>query len=520
MAEIPSSLDSALAFYNYLGVGAGEQAFLKKHVAFRYRTVAIAKRRGGQRILLVPERRLKFLQRRVLPLLEALYVVRAPVHGFVKGRGAISNASAHQARPFLLNIDLREFFPSITWRRALGMLQAIGLKEEVASAICQICVVKNQLPQGAPTSPILANMICFRLDKDLMKFAAAHRLKYTRYADDISFSSYVKPLALFDGDLPSAGKLTPERLSTALSALIGANGFTVNADKIWFSDRKARKEVTGLIVNEFTNVKRSFVRDLRASLYKVETIGKEQAANDFHQRYGGDAALANVIRGRLEWISQVRGRSFGAYRTLAKRYNILYPESQIHIEPTYDEILEKAVWILECDNGQDCSQATAFFLDGVGLVTANHVIESLPEGTSAEIYRPANATTKYKATPTAKRCGTRDLVIMDHDIPVGSYLYLEKSSAPVSTKDSIIAIGYPDYAHGDTLCQKSGNITSKLTKSAVKLLEVSAVMGDGLSGGPIVNDRYQVVAVVKSGGLGEQKQIGVDIAELLDLASE
>jgi RNA-directed DNA polymerase len=114
----------------------------------------------------VPERRLKFLQRRTLKLLEQIHSRRAPVHGFTKDRGAVTNANEHQTRPYLLNIDLRNYFGVITRRRVFGMLTTLGLEKEVALAVCSICVTRDQLPQGAPTSPILSNLVAYRLDRD------------------------------------------------------------------------------------------------------------------------------------------------------------------------------------------------------------------------------------------------------------------------------------------------------------------------------------------------------------------
>jgi len=141
MAALPNELLSANAFYAFLGVGAAERKFLERHAAFRYTQASIPKRRGGTRTLLVPERRLKFLQRKTLELLQQLQSPRAPVHGFIKDRGAITNANAHQTRPYLLNLDLRNFFGVITRRRVLGMLEALGLEGEVV-----VCPLRSGPP--------------------------------------------------------------------------------------------------------------------------------------------------------------------------------------------------------------------------------------------------------------------------------------------------------------------------------------------------------------------------------------
>jgi RNA-directed DNA polymerase len=139
MAAIPKALSSANVFYAYLGVGSGERKFLENHAYHRYKHVHVPKRRGGKRLLMVPERRLKLLQRKALKLLVELYRPRAPVHGFVKQKGAITNANEHQKRPYLVNIDVRNFFGVISRRRVLGMLISMGVPDDAAEAVCSIC---------------------------------------------------------------------------------------------------------------------------------------------------------------------------------------------------------------------------------------------------------------------------------------------------------------------------------------------------------------------------------------------
>ncbi|MHC2294031.1 RNA-directed DNA polymerase [Bradyrhizobium barranii subsp. barranii] len=521
MPTLPKALVSANDFYAYLGVGVGERKFLEKHAYHRYKHVHVPKRRGGLRLLMMPERRLKFLQRKTHQLLLQLYRPRTPVHGFVKDKGAITNANEHQKRRYLLNIDVRNFFGVISRRRVHGMLLSMGLTDETADAICSICVTANQLPQGAPTSPILSNLVAYRLDRDLMRFAKTYRLRYTRYADDISFSSYTPPLALFNAGLPTPGRVKPDQLSAVLSAAFSTNGFEIASDKVWFADSKSRKEVTGLVVNEFTNVRRTFVRNLRAAIYKTEKLGLATAQAAYQKKYGTTATLEQVLRGRLEWIAQVRGRSFGPYRTLGKRFNQLFPNSPIQILPTYDEIAQQAVWVVEfwVDEEKN-AQGTAFFLEGVGLVTAYHVLEKLPSGMQADLFRPSNAGKKFNTTPSSRKCEHRDLMILEHDVPPNEYLSLPVISSPERRNDQIIALGFPAYGPGDQLGKRPGQIYGRATKRAVKLLEVSAVLPDGISGGPIINDLHQVVGIAHKGGNLEQKQYAIEVSELLKLASE
>ncbi|WP_312164840.1 reverse transcriptase domain-containing protein [Phenylobacterium sp.] len=518
MGKIAVELQSHAALLKYLGLGKAEYIFLKRYVAYRYSAVAVPKRRGGSRTLLIPEPRLKYLQRKLYALLQSVYVRRAPVHGFVADRSAITNANQHQARPFLLNLDLENYFGSITTNRVRGLLTAISLPQLNADLIATLCTTANQLPQGAPTSPILANMVTHRLDKELMAFAARHRLRYTRYADDLSFSSYVQPTALFADAIPLPGRIAVSELSVELQSLILGNGFRINPGKVWFADKRTRKEVTGLIVNEFTNIRRTHVRSIRAGLHRLDTLGVSAALSAYEPRPGNKGTFDQVLRGQLEWLAQVRGRSFSAYRTLAKRYNTHFPGTPLPIDPTHEEIARDAVFVVdwESPDGSDCGQGTAFFLAGSGLVTAEHVVSGLAGG-KAEIYRPHKPTLKYSATLSPVYSAHADLALLDHDVPVSEQAWLEASLGGERAGEPIKALGFPDYAPGDELSVREGKIVGRSTKSAVRMVEVDAILPDGMSGGPIVNSRYQVLAVIKKGGPLEHRQLGVDLTELAKL---
>ena len=516
MPALPPELTSVAALHTKLGIGAAEAKFLSRYVRHRYRAAQIPKRRGGHRTLLAPDDRLKFHQRRLLELLTPLYRPKPAVHGFVSGRSPITNADAHQGRPYLLNLDLANYFGSISRNRVKGVLVAVGLPLDVANAVCDLTVVENQLPQGAPTSPLLANMVSFRLDKDLTAFAKAHRLRYTRYADDITFSSFMKPTALFSGPEPVPGPIDLSDLVPALTGLITGNNFTLNPLKARYCAPKTRKQVTGLVVNEFTNIRREFLRNARSSLYRMETLGLTAAEAEFRSKYDPKAKLEAVVRGRLEWIAQVRGRSFDPYRGLAARFNLLYPKTPLKIEPTNDEILARAVFVLEYGKGKNMGQGTAFFLEGAGLVTAHHVLAKMSKGW-ASLYRADKPATKYRARFSAKACAHRDLAILDHDVPITDQAFLRPAAGIDQVKSTVTVVGHPDFGPGDSLVQKQGRIVGRNVKSAVRYVEVDMQVGDGLSGAPIINDRYEVVAIGHKGGPAESKQLGVSVAEVFGL---
>lgn len=190
---IPPEFADEATLLSHLGINTNE---LKKIWWFRsqmYQQFSIAKGTGKVRLITAPDRRLKMLQQKLLPLLDQLYRVRSPVHGFVPNRSVKTNAESHRSRRFVINLDLKDFFPSITENRIQGLLSALGLNYRVAEIIARLSCFGSRLPQGAPTSPTLSNMICYRLDTDLMQVAKGARAIYTRYADDITFSSYQPP---------------------------------------------------------------------------------------------------------------------------------------------------------------------------------------------------------------------------------------------------------------------------------------------------------------------------------------
>lgn len=518
-------LSSGLALFGYLGVNSSEAKFLYLHSKYRYSISKIPKKRGGYRELRVPDDRLKYLQRRLVPVLEKLYTIRAPVHGFALGRSSVTNAACHQARPYLLNIDLENFFGSITSRRVKGLFEALHIPPSTIEVLVPLVTVSNQLPQGAPTSPIISNMVCFRLDRQFMQFAKIHHLRYTRYADDLTLSGFKAPIECFEDGLPISGRIDPSKLSVKVRSIIYGNDFGINKSKVWFSEKGARKEVTGLIVNQFVNVPRKYIRNLRASIYKLESMGIAAAQADFEARYSSTSQLADVLSGRLNWLAQVRGYSFEPYRKLASKYNLLFPTRKLRIDPSLSDIINRAVWAFEWiadtpDEKAKCNQASAVFVKGVGLVTAYHAVDGLPVGEAIDLFSPFLPGKAFSAKRTAIECPTRDIAILEHDVPKTEFHELLPASVddPISSKT--VAVGYPNFHAGDLLTKKEGEITSRFDRHSIPHCEVSQVLNSGMSGGPILNSRSEVIGIVHSGGLTEDRQIAVSIRAAVSLLEE
>ncbi len=163
-----------------------------------YSTFSIPKRNGGQRAIKAPCRTLKYIQRLIHESLSRAYGPHPAVHGFRQGRSIVSNAKEHTGRQYVLHVDLEDFFPSITRKRIYGRLIALPyeLKPKVANLIASLATdAYSRMPQGSPSSPVIANILAAELDTDLAKLCGSFHCTYTRYADDMERTLYNAVLA-------------------------------------------------------------------------------------------------------------------------------------------------------------------------------------------------------------------------------------------------------------------------------------------------------------------------------------
>jgi RNA-directed DNA polymerase len=508
----PPEFASLQALKLYLQITDEELLVIRKHRSKMYSHFAIPKKSGGVRIIDAPDARLLFLQRKLLDVLMSMHKPRNPVHGFVRQRSALTNAKEHLKRQHILNIDLKDFFPSISQERVSGLLSAIGIPKEVGIPILAICCVRNRLPQGAATSPIISNMISLRMDRRIMSFCKTRRIKYTRYADDLTFSLFTSPHQLFEAELPSPGRLKSDQVSRELNSIIIDNGFTPNESKIWYSGPTSRKEVTGLNVSDIVNVPRKFVRIVRATIFDIEKNGYPAAQRKFSTITKRISPLAEHLRGKILWISQVKSINDSVYISLARRYNALFPSRPLKIGHSKGEIRDLANWVLEKDANTvaTSSQGSAFFLSGFGLVTAFHCVEGAKK---LEVFHPHDPSQRFVVT-VDRSCKQRDLAILSHAIPAEKFLELEVFDQATRTGESVRIIGYPSFGPGSSLQVRDAKVVSHQTKSAVKQIVVDGKINQGNSGGPIVDQFDRVVGVAHKGGQGEPIDIAIAINEL------
>jgi len=292
-----------------MGVTLGELRFLafsrRTSTTTHYRRFAIAKKTGGQRQISAPMPRLKRAQQWILGnVLERVELHRA-AHGFRRGRSIVTNAEPHVGADVVINCDLRDFFPTITYPRIKGVFRKLGYGEAVATILGLICsepeldevqldgrtyyVARGErfLPQGAPTSPAITNLICRGLDARLSHAAERLGFQYTRYADDITFSG--------------SGQAA-ENIGRALRRIryvATQEGFEVHPEKTRVLRGSQRQEVTGLVVNERVNVSRTLLRRFRAVLFQIERDGPAG------KHWGNSSDVIASIEGFANFVAMV-----------------------------------------------------------------------------------------------------------------------------------------------------------------------------------------------------------------------
>jgi retron-type reverse transcriptase len=291
----------------------------KQPPTIKYRIFEIPKRKGGTRTIKAPIDALKLVQQRISILLqdcvdeinEAKNRKDRIAHGFKRKRSIITNARQHRNRRYVFNIDLEDFFPSINFGRVRGYFirdASFKLDKDVATVIAQIACHENALPQGSPCSPVISNLIAHVLDIHLVRLASTVGCTYSRYADDLTFSTNKKtfPPEIAEPD-PTDSHLW--RPGTELQRIITRSGFQINSAKTRMQYRTSRQEVTGLVVNKKINVRYEYKHTVRAMVHSLFTKGsfavyapiEKAGAVTIEKREG----TANQLHGMLGFIDSI-----------------------------------------------------------------------------------------------------------------------------------------------------------------------------------------------------------------------
>jgi retron-type reverse transcriptase len=250
----------------------------------QYSTFTIPKSGGGERKIEAPGAKLKLVQKKLSELLQDCLeeienknqYKNKSSHGFVRGKTIFTNARKHRNKKYVFNADLKDFFPSINFGRVRGFFiknADFELHPQIATIIAQIACNGESLPQGSPSSPIISNLIAGILDARLVKLAKKEGCIYTRYADDITFSTNKKK---FPTNIARQKQYTPGSwvVGPKLDSIISRSGFTINDQKIRMQSAYARQEVTGLTVNKVVNIEKNYRKQARAMVENMTKTGE------------------------------------------------------------------------------------------------------------------------------------------------------------------------------------------------------------------------------------------------------
>jgi retron-type reverse transcriptase len=301
-----------------IGIGVPELRWLAFHSdassVTHYRRWQIPKKSGGMREISAPMAKLAKAQRWILQnVLTPAMTFTQSAHGFIAGRSTLTNARPHVKRAIVVNLDLKEFFPSITFARVRGVFKRMGYSGAVATVLALLCTESPRraatydgktyhvaigprgLPQGACTSPMLSNNVAFYLDVRLDAFARKVGWTYTRYADDLTFSG--------DAIVPKGQKdaRSIAWLIARTRHVVEDEGFAVNEKKVRVARRNAAQTVTGIVVNDGPSAARSERRRLRAILHRARFEGIDR------QNRIGHPHFVEYLRGHVAYVSMVNG---------------------------------------------------------------------------------------------------------------------------------------------------------------------------------------------------------------------
>jgi retron-type reverse transcriptase len=322
VCETPEQIASAM------GISVGQLRFLAfsrdTSTISHYIRFKIPKKTGGERLISAPMPRLKNSQHWILVnILEKLELHDA-AHGFRRDRSIVSNAQPHVGADVIINFDLKDFFPSISYKRVKGLFQSFGYSEAAATIFGLLCTqaqveeveldgktyyvatTDRHLPQGSPASPAITNLLCRRLDRRLMGMAENLGFVYTRYADDLTFSASGESLCNICNILRRT------------ESIVAHEGFAINEQKTRILRKSRQQEVTGVVVNERPNISKKELKRFRATLYQIEKDGLEG------KHWGNSSDVMASIQGFANFVAMVNPEKGAEFQEQVQRIKEKY----------------------------------------------------------------------------------------------------------------------------------------------------------------------------------------------------
>lgn len=495
-----------------------------------YDTFSVPKKNGGVRLIQSPNNNLKIIQRKLSYIISLNYKMHRSSFGFIKKKSIVDNAKLHTNKKWVFNFDLKDFFHQFNQGRVIGLFKKYyKFNDSVAGILAEICCHENVLPQGAPTSPILSNILSFELDREFQNKCKKYNCVYSRYVDDITISTnkayFPKKIARRDteGDI-ILGNLSQE--------IIDNTGFEVNQNKIYLRHSSQNQHVTGLTVNEGVNVSRRYIKKIRAMVHNLRVNGENEAQEIFFRSYMANKASGKqemnmyaILKGKIQFVGQVKGKENSLFRKLAKEFNDLkLPKdvSPISILTPLEKNRRRYCFVVEVghDYGDEMYHYTgsAFYLKGVGLISSAHTFKEYYE--NKEYADKHHMYVFNENNPTERICIIRkhidyvlDIVIFDMEtkLEVNREGFLYSSSVSVGQRCALL--GYPKHSNGNTLNTEWGCITQELymgisakynsrtgkLDDRQKRYKISASIYAGNSGGPLIDENEKVIGIAAKG---------------------
>lgn len=492
----------------------------KKRPENMYHTFKIPKKDGTTREISAPDKALKEIQRKLANVLSAVYEPKVCAYGFIDEKNNVGNAEQHTKKRLVFNIDLKDFFSQIHFGRVRGLLMnaPYSLPDEAATTIAQIACFNGRLPQGAPSSPVITNMICIPLDNALMRLAKSTGCVYTRYADDITFSTYKHA---FDQSLVYVDN-EEVVIGDKLAAVLEKHSFAVNPQKITLRSRVCRQEVTGLTVNEFPNLRRSYIKQLRAIMHSCEKFGVLAAAKVYVKKGlcknpnicgivddpGSEDTVIEwfkmVLVGKVHYIKQVKGSRSLTYLAFAQKVNVLFGKDIFDLTELhrFESTIKNSTFVLQYSEGENFVQGSSFYLPGIGLVTNYHVTEC------GEFFSIFNVDT-YDEKSLGIVGKTLNEISSDNAIDYAVYKLPFTINEELTFKcgdsrkskvgDQVTIIGYPNHQKGNSPYIHPCSITSENYFQGAPFFTVSGRVVHGASGGIVLNSDHEAIGIIKGG---------------------
>ena len=275
---------------------------LSNHTEEHYQKIQIPKRNGAWRTLYVPDSLLKYVQKQILHKVLTQLPVSYCASAYKKGCSLKENAAPHTGKSIVLKLDILDFFGNITY---ISVYQHAFPGElfppPVRTLLAHLCCYRDFLPQGAPTSPYISNLVLFPFDRYMERWCKNQNITYTRYCDDLTFS----------------GSFEPEAVIRKVSSFLLRMGFEINPKKMKICPQGQRQIITGIVVNEKTQVPKTYRRNLRQEIYYIEKFGLSEHLAHIHLDLTPEKYLEH-LKGKLRYVLQINPQDREFQEALAR----------------------------------------------------------------------------------------------------------------------------------------------------------------------------------------------------------